>query len=120
MMPEIQITPILPSIPYNTSYPEVYYKILPYIILACDQLEANNIIPDQDMLDQISDNIHNDVLEMYPEIEDYVKGLDNMAVQTIARMPSNNNRRFRRRGIFRDLIDLLLLSEFNRRRRRNY
>ncbi len=108
----------------NTTYPEVYYKVLPYIYLACDQLDSNNIVPNQEMLDEISDNIYNDVLVMYPEIEKYAKGLDtgenNTAVQLLRRSPSYYGRRFRRRGLFRDLIDILLMSEFNRRRRRYY
>lgn len=105
----------------NNSYPEVYYKVLPYIYLACDQLDFDDIILDQELLDQISDNIYNNVLNMYPEIGNYVKGSSTIendtAIQTIRCSPPNCDRRFRRRGMFRDLIDILLMSEYYRRRR---
>ncbi len=105
----------------NATYPEVYYRIFPYIILACDQLAAQNIVPTQEMFDRISDNIYHDLLEMYPELEDYAGGNsmseNDAAVPTISFAVPRSNRRSRRRGILRDLIDILLLSEFYRRRR---
>ena len=120
MNQEMLFTPEMPSSPYSaTTYPEIYYKLLPFVILAIDQFLANNIIPDQDMLDRISEDIYHDILEMYPDFEDYTRGFEETeeAVPAINLFGSGRGRRFRRRGAFRDLIDILLLTEFFRRKR---
>ena len=108
---------------YRMVYPEVFYKLQPYIMMVCDQMDAyNGAMPNQNMLDQMSDNIYSDMMEMYPDMSDYVREQESRAgdyAETITRRPYYG-RRFRRRGLFRDLIDILLLSEFHRRRRRRY
>lgn len=121
------------NLPYQVVYPEVYYRLQPYIMSVCDQMDTyGNVMPNQEMVEQITDSIYDDVCDLYPDIAEYVRMNeanvnDNpQAVETI--VPIRNpdgfgrdfrfGRRFRRRGLFRDLIDILLLSEFFRRRRR--
>lgn len=109
---------------YRMVYPEIFYKLQPYIMMVCDQMDAyGNSVPNQDMLDQITDGIYKDILEMYPDLEEYVREQEQKetgAIQTISRSQGRFGRRFRRRGLFRDLIDILFLSEFFGRRRRRY
>lgn len=108
---------------YRMVYPEIFYKLQPYIMMVCDQLEAyGNSVPNQDMLDRITEGIYKDILEMYPDMVEYVNEQEKKetgAVETISRS-GGYGRRFRRRGLFRDLIDILFLSEFLGRRRRRY
>ena len=117
---------------YRTVYPEVYYKLQPYIMMVCDQMDTyGTTMPSQEMIERMSDNIYEDMCAMYPDIADYVRSTertaDMEAVETITPLRSFGSRgrdfgrpggRFRRRGVFRDLIGILLLSEFFRRRRR--
>jgi len=119
---------------YRMIYPEVFYKIMPYIMMACDQLDAyGDSMPNQEMMDQMTENIYRDMMEMYPELSDYIREYENRennnsnnenknsnTAQTITRFPGYYRQRYRRRGLFRDLIDILFLSEFHRRRRRRY
>jgi len=109
---------------YRMVYPEIFYKLQPYIMTICDQLDVyGNTAPNQDMLDRITEGIYKDILEMYPDLAEYVREQEkkeNSAVETISRSGSFG-RRYRRKGLFRDLIDILFLSEFlGRRRRRHY
>jgi FMN phosphatase YigB (HAD superfamily) len=109
---------------YRMVYPEIFYKLQPYIMMVCDQMDAyGNSVPNQDMMEQITDGIYRDMLEMYPDLVEYVREQESRetgAVETITRSPGRFGRRFRRRGVFRDLIDILFLSEFLGRRRRRF
>ncbi|HBL84475.1 MAG: hypothetical protein A2Y17_10140 [Clostridiales bacterium GWF2_38_85] len=116
----------MPIEPGNGSavYPEIYYRILPYILLACDRLDSTGAMPDQDMIDRMTEEIYRDLLEMNPDLEEYARGLEDQTSPTMAQAISRNpyyyGRRYRRRGGLRDIIDILFLSEFYRRRRRPY
>lgn len=138
MMP---MTPMMKeNMAYRLVYPEIFYRLQPFVMVACDQMDiGGNFLPTQEMVEQVTDGIYNDVTQMYPELA------DNMYSQN----PGNNNdmpvndppyapvfngfgrgfrgrdfdqdffpRRFRRRGSLQDLISILLLSELFRRRRR--
>lgn len=115
----------LATMPIRITYPEVFYKVQPYIMMACDEIDANgSMMPTQEMIDNISDSIYDDVCRMYPDIAEYARGSDNLKTDPpiergeVRRQPEMFNRRFRRRGMFRDFIDFLLLQELFRRRRR--
>jgi hypothetical protein len=109
-------------------YPELFYKLQPFIMMACDQMESysfGTMIPTQDMIEQFSDNIHEAVCRMYPDIADYAESADrksNGELPVIAGLGQGMfdrnydmfSRRFRRRGILRDLIGILLISDLNR------
>ena len=120
--PKAEANPVMAAMQeYRMVYPEVFYKLQPYIMMLCDQLDTfGDTVPNQSMIEQMTDNIYNDVMDMYPELNEYARGFDDRAAETIARTPGFYGRRYRRRGLFRDLIDILFLSEFHRRRRRRY
>jgi hypothetical protein len=115
---------------YRSVYPEVYYKLQPYVMMVCDQMDTYGpMMPSQEMMDKMADNIYDDICAMYPDIAEYARSAENTmpdteAVETITQFRGFDRgrdfrrRRFRRRGVFRDLIASLLLSEFSRRRRR--
>ena len=131
-------------------YPDVYYRVQPYVMSVCDQIDSDDgIILSREMLDQISDNIYNSILNDYPDLADYaccnkwesnVEGLQRDFDRDRRDRDFDRDRRdrdfdrdrrgrdrrdrfffpyyrFRRRGIFRDFIDLLLLNELLRRGR---
>lgn len=113
------------AMPARRAYPEVFYKVQPYIMMVCDEMDANDsAMPTQETIDNISDSIYDDVCRMYPDIAEYARGFDNLKMDPpiergeFGREPEMFNRRFRRRGLFRDFIDFLLLQELFRRRRR--
>lgn len=104
-------------------YPEVYYKLQPYIMLVCDQMDTyGDMMPTRDMAEQITDQIYDDCCRMYPELENYIGQDGNMKTggNPVEVFNGFGNPRFRRRGLGRDLIDILLLTELFRRRRRPY
>jgi len=107
-------------------YPEVYYRIQPHVMMVCDEMDTNYIMPTQEMVEQMSDNIYNDVIRMYPDMEEYARDVEMSNVESAQFFfddrdrdrDFDHRRRFRRRGVFRDLIDILLLTELFGRRRR--
>lgn len=137
-MPNAQPTPFMNQTPYNMSelndlmnyriaYPEIYYKCQPFVMMACDQLDAlTTEMPTQEMIEIMSDNLYDDISRMYPDLVEYATNADQKYEEDIPTQGFQNydrdrdGRRFRRRGVFRDFIDFLLLSELFRRRRRNY
>jgi len=117
---------------YQVVYPEIFYRLQPYIIMVCDQIDTyGSIMPTQEMVEQITDSIYDDVNRMYPDMSEYAgaydknpdndpPAMDNSSPAAFNRGFGMFGRRFRRRGALRDLIDILLISEFFRRRRRFY
>jgi hypothetical protein len=124
--------------PY-TVYPEMYYRMQPYIMMVCDKMDANNMdMPSQEMVERISDSIYDD-MRKNPDIAEYMQSQDQAASDGAAPSFASiavqgpygyydydpymfrfDRRDFRRRGLSRDLIEILLLSELFRRRRRRY
>ena len=50
-------------------YPEVFYRLQPYIMMVCDNAEANGItMPTQEMIETITDNIYEDIVRSNPDI----------------------------------------------------
>jgi FMN phosphatase YigB (HAD superfamily) len=107
-------------------YPEIYYRLQPYIMMICDQLEKHyeDTEPNMEMTDHITDNIYNDIVDMYPDLLEYAHDYekkyknenDKSDILTVS--PRIYRRGYRHRGILRDLIDILYLSEMDHRRRR--
>lgn len=105
---------------YQLVYPEIFYKLQPYVMMVCDQMDYSSVMPNMGTVQQMTDNIYNDVVRMYPDLAEYADN-NAEAVPTFNGDPPPFGRRFRRRGVLRDIIDILLLSElFGRRRRRFY
>lgn len=98
-------------------YPEAYYKIQPFVMSTCDQMKSFGGPINAETLDQMSDDIYTNVCTMYPEFAEYANQC-NMAssVETAQRgweySPGYGG--FRRRGMFRDFIDTLLLFQLFR------
>lgn len=120
----------------EAQFPELYYKLKPYIMMVCDQMERRGLSePSQDMVDELADKIYEDVITLYPDVADYARNNEPMTseeavpavvVTDYSRSFGNRNRRgrywrpFRRRGVVKDLITILLLSELGSRRNRYY
>ena len=125
-MPSSQ-APMANMMPYRIVYPEVFYKVQPFIMNVCDQMDAYNyMMPTQEMMERMSDGIHDDLCHMYPDMARYDSNDESNqnAEQSVADVISGGpfffRPNFRRRGLLRDLVEILLFSEFQRRRRRNY
>lgn len=110
-------------------YPEIFYKLEPFICSTCDAIDATGVMPTQEELDNITDGIYDDFNNMYPELADYMTASDRQndtpeAVTTQfvygGGYRSGRFRNYRRRGLGRDLISLLLLSRLFGRRRNQY
>ncbi len=114
------------NVKYQNIYPDVYYRVQPYVMMACDELDACNCgMPTHEMVMQISDQMYQDITGMYPDLaeEDYYIDMPQEAVDAY-HMASGTveaerwyGRRRRRGGFFRDLINIMLLNELFRRRR---
>jgi hypothetical protein len=102
------------------TYPEIFYKVQPFIMLACAQIDSYGSALTCEMLDQMGDGVYHDVCHIYPEMAEYGRsqesGASNMPMASVqfGRSPGG---RFRRRGLLRDLIDILILYELFGRRR---
>jgi hypothetical protein len=120
--PESNVSPIMMT--SQMAFPEIFYKIQPYIMMVCDQLDAfGSTMPSQEMLDNIVDSIYDDICKRDPNLAEYLRNQEaNPAMQSAKpdADPPPYGWRFRRRGIPRDLIEILLLSELFGRRRRYY
>lgn len=125
-MTEMKPTPyaqaaVKPKMAYQMIYPEVFYRLQPYIMMVCDQMEYGSVMPTMETVQHMTDNIYDDVCRMYPDLAEYVRNNENKAKDDpppFDRDPDMFGRRFRRRGVFKDLIDILILSELFGRRRR--
>lgn len=117
---------------YQIVYPEVFYRLQPYIIMVCDQMDTfGTLMPTQQMIENMTDSICDDVHRMYPDMADYMRDCEKKVSESNESETNQYgmfdrdfrmfDRRRRRRGPFKDLIDILLLQEFfGRRRRRHY
>ncbi|MDD2418823.1 MAG: hypothetical protein PHR18_07675 [Oscillospiraceae bacterium] len=106
-------------ITYRMMYPEIFYKLQPFIIMSCDQMESSGE-PTQEMIEMMTENIHRDFCRMYPDLEEYARGqeMETVANPAVVEVQRPFRSRFRRRGLLRDIIEILLVSELFRRRRR--
>ena len=103
-------------------YPEVYYKVQPYILMACDEIDIYDDfeMPSQDMVNQMTDQVYSNVCQMYPE---YVEAhsFREVSPEAAAAYKIYGNVEYEQYGgnLFVDLIQIMLLNElFGRRRRR--
>ena len=98
-------------------YPEIYYRIQPIILMVCDQFDCNpNLVPTQELMEQLTDSIYIELAEIYPDLMDHNY---NQMVDSDSPMLQSfgfYTRRFRHRGSLRELIAILLLTEYARRR----
>jgi hypothetical protein len=99
-------------------YPEIYYKIQPHIIMACDEMDMYGcMMPTRKMIMCMCERICDNIFKMHPEMVAYDVEYPAGTMMDPPQEFDEFGRR-RRRGPFRDFIFFLLLSEFFRRRRR--
>jgi hypothetical protein len=75
-MPETKQYKTMPYMPPENRlvYPEIYYKLQPYIMMVCDEMDTfGDVMPTQDMIDSMTDSVYEDAMRMYPELADYAK-----------------------------------------------
>ena len=49
-----------------TTYPEIYYRLAPYIMMVCDQAESAGVeMPSQQMIESITDSIYDDMVKTF-------------------------------------------------------
>ena len=90
---------------YETLYPEIYYQLQPYVIEACDYMDAcGGMAPTREQLKKMGDRI-----EMQ---------FTGAAAAMAMAVPDVSPAALRSGGLFRDLLDILLLQELFGRRRR--
>lgn len=107
------------SMTYRAVYPEVYYKVKPYISMACDLMDSYGIgMPTQQQVNEMVDGIYDDFCKTYPDMVDYMSksGTDPAGDPPPFRDRFRPGFGFRRRGLGRDFIEALLLAELFRRR----
>ena len=95
----------------NLSYPETYYKVQPFVMAVCDQM--NGLLPSQELFDEISNDIYLNVCMMYPDLAEYVNG--SHIKPLVESQQRDRNFGFRRKSPFQDFIDIILLNELFRR-----
>lgn len=110
---------------HRAMYPEIQYKLEPFISSTCDAIESSGVMPTEEEMDNITDGIFDDFCNTYPDMANYMKANDNDTDMPEA-VPTQffgggfrpgGFRRFRRRGLGRDLIRALLLARLFGRRR---
>lgn len=130
------------EINFQMVYPEIYYKLQPHVRRACDHMDRHEM-PTQDLLNSLSDGVHSDVLRMNPEVADYAYGpvgeMQNSRPRRRSCCCGGGHHRSRpaayqdptpmyspysnpgygtnQSGLLNDLIGIMLLNEFYRRRR---
>ena len=114
-------TELSDMVTYRMMYPEIFYKLQPFVMMACDQMESYGT-PTQETVDMMTENIYRDFCRMYPDLEEYARGqeMKTNAGPAVTEVVTPMRSNFRRRGLLRDIIEILLLSELFRRRRRVY
>jgi len=88
---------------YESVYPDMYYKMQPFIVSACDQMDRYEYsAPTRVGIQQTSDRLYTEMCKIYPEFTYYAGA---------------NAQRFGGRGLFNTFLDILLLNELFGRRR---
>lgn len=101
---------------YAPMYPEIYYKVYPYVSRVCDESDRSfAIYLSQVQVESMVNECYDLCIKAMPELEEYsipnVSGKEDLEITQMERP---------RRPILRDLIAIILLFElFRRRDRRN-
>ncbi len=100
--------PASAPVDYELLYPNIFYQIQPFVLEACDQMDAcGSMMPSRETLRKMGDTI---------EMQFAAPDMTAMAQAASDASPEA----LRSRGLFRDLLDILLLNELFNRRRRYY
>lgn len=103
-----------PMVENEATYPDICYRLAPYIAKAGDMMAAYGMdMPTQQQLEEMADGIFEEFTAANPDMADY---MGRSSSQVAADPPPFRGGfrpmfGFRRRGIGRDLIEALLLAE---------
>lgn len=106
------------ALTYQAIYPEIYYKLKPFIEIARDLIFASGMdMPTQNQMEEMADGIYDDFCKMHPDMENYMGKMENQP-NTRSDPPDppyyggfRPSMGFRRRGLGRDFIQAMLLGE---------
>lgn len=97
---------------YPMMYPDIYYKLYPYVRRVCDYMDNPYIAyPTREQVESMIDECYDMCIRDMPELEEYADGRMAMYQGIEAQQYGY------RRPILRDLIAIILISELFRRRR---
>lgn len=101
-------------------FPDIYYQVQPVIHnTICEMDNLYLTYPSQEFLDQMVDRACEAFFRMYPDMVELEESIGDWGEATVETQ-IGFGRPFRRRGLFRDLVTILLLSELLRRRGYRY
>jgi len=101
-------------------YPDIYYMLQAHVLAACDRFEAMHGGPlTKRHLKDLSDALFDNIARIHPQLvgSDYN---ENDAVAAVSAIPVQQQYQsgFRARNLLRDILEILLISEYYRRIRR--
>ena len=103
-------------------YPEIYYKVEPYILSACDEMTSfGSDMPSKKAISAMSDRVYAQIMEAYPELIIYEvqsAGAGSGKGAADKNTAGDKVTAARRGGLLGDFLDVLLIYELIGRRRR--
>ena len=96
-----------------TMYPDIYYKLYPYVRRVCDPW-ISKILSYEEQIESMVDECYDMCVREMPELEQYAGSIVPVYQEVGAQQFAF------RRPILRDLIAIILISELFRRRRRRF
>ncbi|WDV46987.1 hypothetical protein PV797_04620 [Clostridiaceae bacterium M8S5] len=104
---------------YNMQYPEIYYRIHPNVVQCIMRYSSSydmlNQMPEEDLVEVMIDEIYNEVIREYPEINK-----DLREQRSVVRTKYAQNRPYYgRKKLLKDIISIILIGELLYRRRPN-
>ena len=99
-------------------YPEIYYKVEPYILSACDEMSSfGSGMPTKKAISAMSDKVYSQVMDAYPELRMYDAQGINANGADKGGVSNNKVSAARRNSLLGDFLDVLLIYELIGRRR---
>lgn len=103
-------------------YPEIYYKVEPYILSACDEMTSfGSDMPAKKAISAMSERVYAQIMEAYPELRVYeVQSAGAGSGEGTAGKNTAGDKvaAARRNSLLGDFLDVLLIYELIGRRRR--
>ena len=103
-------------------YPEIYYKVEPYILSACDEMTSfGSDMPAKKAISAMSERVYAQIMEAYPELRVYEAqsvGAGSVEGATGKNTAGDKVAAARRNSLLGDFLDVLLIYELIGRRRR--
>lgn len=103
-------------------YPEIYYKVEPYILSACDEMTSfGSDMPAKKAISAMSERVYAQIMEAYPELrvfETQSAGAGSVEGTAGKNTAGDKVAAARRNSLLGDFLDVLLIYELIGRRRR--